>query len=353
MNKMVIAKTAYREDFYATKKKFMKRMNVASVLLLTTAAAVVPAAAVLAQQTGGQTKSPQDLVDALHTAFGEHHARAVHTKGIILEGAFTPDKGAAALTKAFHLQGESSQVTVRFSDFTGLPAIPDTDPAANPRGLAIKFRMADGRTTDFVGHSFNGFPTENSDQFRELLLAIAHSGAGAAKPSELDKFLATHPRAKTFLTTQHTPASFGAINYFGANSFQFTNARGESHFIRYQFVPEAGEELLTPAQIKAKGPDYLQEEIKQRIARHTIRYKMYAQLAEKGDKIDDPSIPWPTTRKRVLLGVVEIRRLAANTVQQDKGLFFIPNNIPDGIRTADPMLDFRSRAYPISVKERQ
>jgi catalase len=277
----------------------------------------------------------------------------VHAKGIILEGIFTPDKGAAALTKAFHLQQESSKVVIRFSDFTGLPAIPDNNPAANPRGMAIKFRMADGRTTDIVGHSFNGFPTKNSDEFRDLLLAIAHSGPDAAKPTELDKFLDTHPIAKTFLTTQHTPASFGAIDYFGVNSFKFTNAKGASTFIRYQFIPEAGEELLTKEQAAAKGPDYLQEEIRQRIARHPIRYKMYAQVAEKGDKIGDPSIAWPDSRKKVLLGVIEIRQLAAGTIQEDKALFFIPNNIPDGIGTADPMLDFRSKAYPLSVKERQ
>jgi catalase len=330
----------------------MKRSFLAHSVWLSAVITTVPST-VLLSQGNGQTKSPGELVDALHTTFGQHHARAVHTKGIILEGIFTPDKGAAALTKAFHLQRESSKVVIRFSDFTGLPAIPDNDPAANPRGMAIKFRMADGRTTDIVGHSFNGFPTKNSDEFRDLLLAIAHSGPDAAKPTELDKFLDTHPIAKTFLTTQHTPASFGTINYFGVNSFKFTNAKGASDFIRYQFIPEAGEELLTKEQAAAKGPDYLQEEIRQRIARHPIRYKMYAQVAEKGDKIDDPSIAWPDSRKKVLLGVIEIRHLAAGTVQEDKALFFIPNNIPDGVETADPMLDFRSKAYPISVKERQ
>ncbi len=35
-------------------------------------------------------ETPLSMVNALHTAFGEHHARAVHTKGVILEGTFTP-----------------------------------------------------------------------------------------------------------------------------------------------------------------------------------------------------------------------------------------------------------------------
>ena len=136
-------------------------------------------------QANGQTSTPAQLVDALHAAFGDHHSRAVHAKGIILEGTFTPDKQAASISKAFHLQKKSSKVTVRFSDFTGIPNIPDNSGSANPRGLAIKFQMEDGTNTDIISHSFNGFPTTNSDQFRELLLAISTSGANAAKPTDL------------------------------------------------------------------------------------------------------------------------------------------------------------------------
>jgi catalase len=56
----------------------------------------------------------------------------VHAKGIILQGEFTPDTHAKEITKAPHLQGPSSKVTVRFSDFSGVPTIPDNDPMANP-----------------------------------------------------------------------------------------------------------------------------------------------------------------------------------------------------------------------------
>ena len=304
-------------------------------------------------QTNGQNSSPSQLVDALHTAFGNHHSRAVHAKGIILEGEFTPDPHAANWTEAFHLQGAKSSVVLRFSDFTGIPDIPDNVGAANPRGFAIKFQGEDGMTTDIVGHSFNGFPTPNSDEFRELLLAIGASGPEAVKPTALDKFLASHPVAKTFLTTQKTPASYASISYFGVNAFRFTNKKGQTHYIRYQFIPEDGEELLTAEQFANEDANYLQTEIKKRINTHPFRFKMYAQIAVEGDIIGDPSIAWPDSRQRVLLGIIEIRNLAANTPEYDKALSFSPNNIPSGIETADPMLDFRSKAYPISVHERQ
>ena len=153
-------------------------------------------------QDKAQTSTPGQLVDALHAAFGDHHSRAVHAKGIILEGTFTPDPQASTLSKAFHLQNESSRVIVRFSDFTGIPNIPDNIGLANPRGFAIKSQMNDGRNTDIVSHSFDGFPASTTDQFRELLLAISTSGANAPKPTDLDKFLDTHPIAKAFLTTR-------------------------------------------------------------------------------------------------------------------------------------------------------
>lgn len=104
---------------------------------------------------------------------------------------------------------------------------------------------------------------------------------------------------------------------------------------------------------KQKGTEYLQQEIKTRISQHPIQFKLYAQIAEANDKTDDPSIAWPSERKKILLGIIEIKKLADNTTTGDKALSFTPNNIPDGIETADPMLDFRSKAYPISVKGRQ
>ena len=304
-------------------------------------------------QDTAQMSTPGQLVDALHAAFGDHHSRAVHAKGVILEGTFTPDPKASALSKAFHLQDQNSKVTVRFSDFTGIPQIPDNVGLANPRGLAIKFQMADGQNTDIVSHSFDGFPTSNTDQFRELLLAISTSGANAAKPTDLDKFLATHPIAKAFLTTQKNPSSYAAISYFGVNSFKFINGKGEAKIIRYQFIPEQGEQLISSEQMAREDPEYLQTEIRQHIAKNPVRFKMYAQIAGASDKTGDPSIAWPASRQRILLGIIEIRSLADNTETGDKALSFSPNNIPPGIETADPMLNFRSKAYPISVSQRQ
>jgi len=277
----------------------------------------------------------------------------VHAKGIILQGEFTPDTHAKEITKAPHLQGSSSKVTVRFSDFSGVPTIPDNDPMANPRGLAIRFELPGGASTDLVAHSFNGFPVSNPDDLRELMLAIAASGPCAATPTALDRFLELHPRARAFLAAQKTPASFATISYYGVGSFKFINAKGEGNYVRYQLVPEAGEQLLTDEEREKRSANYLMNEIKARMAAARIGFALYAQLAEHGDRINDPSIAWPDKRKRVLLGRLEIKRLTANTAQEDRMLVFDGSNVPTGIETADLLSSFYAKAFRLSAKEEQ
>jgi catalase len=190
---------------------------------------------------------PAQLVQDFHAAFGEHHARAVHTKGFILQGTYTPSAEARELCRAQLFMESSVPVVVRFSDFTGLPNIPDTQATANPRGLAIKFLMPDGSDTDIVSHSFNGFRVSTSSDFHALLQAIAHSGGEPTPGSELETFLGSHPTAKTFLITQtQLPQSWAATSFYSVNAVQFTDAQGRNRFVRYQFIPEAGEHSLAP-----------------------------------------------------------------------------------------------------------
>ncbi len=298
--------------------------------------------------------SGQQMVDALHTAFGEHRARAVHAKGVMAMGDFTPAPGAAAMSKAALFRGGAIPVLVRFSDFTGIPDIPDNIGAANPRGLALKFTLPNGATTDIVSHSFNGFPTATSEEFRQLLIAIGTSGADAPKPTPLDAFLAAHPVAKTFLTTQKpAPTSYASLQYFGVNTFRFTNGSGQHRLVRYRFLPVAGEAFVPASELPAKPADYLVSELPGHLARGAVIYEWYAQVAESGDRTDDPSTAWPESRSLVKLGTIRIRSVVADPATADRATMFIPTNVPAGIEPADAMLRVREHAYPISFQHRQ
>jgi len=113
-------------------------------------------------------------------------------------------------------------------------------------------RLAGDRSFE-LDPKINGFPVSNTDDLRELMLAIGASGPCAATPTALERFLEFHPTARAFLAAQKTPASFATISYFGVGSFKFINAKGEGHYVRYQVVPEAGEQLLTDEEERNKA----------------------------------------------------------------------------------------------------
>jgi len=319
--------------------------------LPVTALLLLPASA-FAQNDSKVT--PAQLVDALNAVFGKQtDNRAVHAKGVVLEGKFTPSPEAASLSKAPNLQSKAVSVTFRFSDFAGVPKIPDTDPNASPRGMAVKFHLPDGTDTDLVTHSYNGFPTATAAEFRDLLLAIAASGPDAPKPTPLEKFFETHPIAKTFLMSEKpAPVSFGTLPYFGVNTFKFTNAKGDVTYVRYQLQPAGGAQYLTKDKLAAAGPNYLIEEIKKRVGDGPVKFKYIAQIAEQGGKLDDPSIAWPDDRKTVELGVIEIDKAVADSDAAQRALLFIENAVPPGIEPEDPMINIRSQAYAISFARR-
>jgi catalase len=292
-----------------------------------------------AQSTTPLVDEATQLIDDLHLAFGNHHTRAVHAKGIILEGTFTPSEAARTLSKAAVFTGPKIPVTIRFSNFTGIPNIPDNIMDANPRGMAVKLRAGGSDNLDIVNHSFNGFPVPTAREFGILLRTIASSGAGAQKPTPLDKYLESHPIAKQFLTTQKPPpVSYATTAYYGVNSVAFVNEANKRCFVRYRFVPEAGEHYLDEASRKSMGPNYLSEEIAKRVMTTPIRFDWYAQLAAPGDKIEDPSIAWPESRATVKLGTISVERLVTDQPKADKSLLFLPGMFPAGIGLPIPCL---------------
>jgi catalase len=122
--------------------------------------------------------------------------------------------------------------------------------------------------------------------------------------------------------------------------------------VRYRFVPSAGESYLDEDARKAKGPNYLSEEIPARLPGGPIGFDWLVQIAETGDKVDDPSVAWLETRQFVKLGTITIDRMISDPAA-DKSLAFMPGTLPEGIEAADPMLAIRNAAYPVSFGERQ
>jgi catalase len=323
--------------------------------IATLAAALAIPASVIAQEAPASQKSlAEQLVDAFNGVFGVHPGmRANHPKGVVLEGTFTPAASAASVSKAAHLQQKKAPipVTVRFSAGSGQPTVPDTNQM--PRGMAVKFSLPDGSKTDLVVLSFNGFPVATAEEFRDFLLAVAASGPDAQKPTAIEKFLAAHPAAKNFVESpKPQPVSYATLPYFGINAFKFTNAKGAVTFGRYQLRPVAGEHFLTQEQLATMGPDYLSTEIRERVRRGPAKFTLLLQVAEKDDKVDDPSIAWPDSRKQIELGTIIITKAVVDSHTAEKKLLFMPGALVPGIEAADPMIAARSASYVVSLSRR-
>ena len=293
------------------------------------------------------------IVDGMNKIWGAHPGfRANHAKGVVAEGSFTATPAAVRLSKAVLFNGAPVPVTVRFSNATGVPNLPDGSPLANPHGMAIKFHLPDGSETDMVINSLKFFPVSTGEDFRDMLLAAAASPPDAPKPTKLDEFATSHPTMPRALATVQTPDSFADEEYYGINAFILVNDKGERRPVRYIMSPEKLVHLDAAAAAN-KAPDFLIDELPARVARGPVTFHLKAQLASPGEPTKDPSMPWAATDEVVELGVLTIDKSEPDSLEAQKKLLFLPGQLTDGIELSDdPLIGVRDAAYAVSVSRR-
>lgn len=288
------------------------------------------------------------LIEQFDKMFGLNPGfRPAHAKGALFTGAFTPAEGAAGISRAPHFQRGSTPVTVRFSNSTGIPSIPDTDAKANPRGMAIRFHLGERVHTDIVSHSADGFPVRTGDEFLEFLQAAAGGS--------IEKFLGTHPAALAFVQMpKPTPVSFATQGYFGVTAMRFIDQNGAGRYGRYRIEPEAKVETLDEAAVSQLGENFLFDEINQRIGLAAVKFRLMVQLAEAGDVVDDATMHWPETRKVLELGRLSLTAPVSASGEEQRHIIFDPIPRVDGIEpSADPLLELRAAVYLISGRRRR
>ena len=298
----------------------------------------------------------ENLLKQFDTIFGLNPGfRPAHAKGILLGGSFTPAASAKDLTRAAHIARPSTPVIVRFSNSTGIPLIPDSDPNASPRGLAIRFQLAPHEHTDIVSHSTDSFPTHTGDEFLEMLRAVATSDPANLKGSPLEAFLGSHPAALAFVQApKPNPSSFARESYFGVTAMKFTNQQGKSRYGRYRILPAAGNDFLSDTAAKAQPPNYLFDEIARRVGKEPVVFRIVVQLAEDGDTVDDATIRWPETRTLADFGTFTLNAVLPDNAAEQKQIIFDPIPRLDGIEpSADPLLELRAAIYLMSGRRRR
>jgi catalase len=292
-----------------------------------------------------------DDVTGLHPGF-----RPAHAKGVLLSGTFTASAGGKELTKAPHVQRGSVPVVVRFSDFAGVPTVPDFDVEhAGPRGCAIRFFLAEHSHTDIIAHSVNGFPTRTVEEFLEFLRALGASAPETPKPTPVEAFLGSHPAALAFVQTpKPIPTSFARESFFAVNAYKFTNSAGVEKYGRYRIVPVDGNEYLDATEAAKKSTDFLFDDIKGRTTHGAVKARVLVQLAADGDVVDDATAKWPDDRPLVEFGTIEVNGQVPDNDSAQRHIIFDPIPRVDGIEASgDPLLDPRASIYLASGRRRR
>lgn len=289
-----------------------------------------------------------DLTDTVAMVLGSPDGqRVTHHKGIVLAGAFTATARARELTRAVHMAGDPIPVTVRYSN--GFPSEEARDATeGDPRGMAVKFYLPDGATTDLICQDWPVFPAGTPEKFRDLLRA-QHEGVEAT-----EAYLGEHPdvaeAGAIVATVGAPPRSWATMAFHSLNAFRLVNADGDGQWVRWKLAPEAGEHSLPDKLRPTADRDYLMHGVLDELP---IRYRVLAQLAADDDQTTDPSTAWPADREWADLGVIEITEPDTTRERDGDILVHDPMRLTDGIEASDdPILRIRSYVYAESVRRR-
>jgi catalase len=291
---------------------------------------------------------PETLVDAIGRAAGTYPGhRAAHGKGVVLSGTFTPSQQARELTRAAHMQGDPVRVTVRFSNGGANPESNDAE-VGDGRGMAVKFYLPDRSTSDIVALSIPVFFVRTPEEFLEFTLARAESF------EKVGEFIASHPATaaavQLIVPALAPPRSYATVAYNSIHAFKLVDAGGQERWARWRLEPEAGVEMLPEEERSSADPDFLRDEILERVP---VRFTLVARVGGDDAVTDDPTVAWPEDLATVAMGVVELTGPETEREQGDDVMVMDPTRVTDGIELSDdPILHVRSHAYSVSVERR-
>ena len=304
-----------------------------------------------------RTGLAEEIVESLDAINGRHPGhRAVHAKGTFWRGGFTPTPAAAGLSRAAHLSGEEIPVTGRFSNASGNPHTSDANPLAG-RGMAVKFEPPGEEPTDIVSVAIPVWVVRTPEDFLEFTRTRAPDpDTGQPDAEKMGAFLGAHPesaRALQLSLPSLAPVKSFACSEFNAlHAFALVDAEGERTWGRYGWRPDEPVEQLSPDEIDAAERDYLQTEIRERLADGPARFTLEFTVAAEGDSLEDPTDPWEGERERVTLGELRIDSVIEDA-EAEGPIVFDPMRLCDGIEPSeDPILAIRPVAYSISVERR-
>jgi catalase len=235
------------------------------------------------------------------------------------------------------------------------PKAPDN--AKSQRNMALEFALPNGEVWQHGNISAPVFGAATPSQLLGRLASQQPDPATkAADPAKVKAFADANPEVLIqgrWFASQPVPASFGSANYWGVHGFAFTNAKGEKTAGKWIFEPVGGLQGLTDEEAKAKGPSFLFDDLRQRVAAGQVAFNFNLEIAQAGDRLDNATLPLPEGRKKITLGQLKVTSVSPDAGGSCLTINFDPNRLPKGVEgLGDPMLTARSAPYAVSMGRR-
>jgi catalase len=268
--------------------------------------------------------------------------RRNHAKGICFTGMFEANGAGPALSSAQVFTRGQYPVLGRFNLGTANPDAPDA--TVRVRGMGLQISTPDGQVWRAAMINAPVFPVSTPQEFYALLLA-----SGSKDPDAMKTFAAAHPEIGGFGAWAGGgtwTGSYAEERYNSLNSFVFIDAAGADHTVRWSLLPAAQPVAVSPDELAKRGPDFLEQEIAERIHGGPARWTMVVTVADPSDPTADPTKAWPADRRTVEVGTLVVQQIEAERDGPCRDINFDPTVLPPGMRTSDdPFPAARSSAY--------
>jgi catalase len=321
--------------------------------LLLIAVVIGGAAAAFAYTAGWfspQRLTPDKLVDAFTPPTGVPLGhRRNHAKGICFTGMFEANGAGAALSRGQVFTRGQYPALGRFNLGTADPNAPDA--TVRVRGMGLRISTPDGQEwrTAMIDPPF--FPVSTPQAFYEHLVASA-----SKDPNAMKTFAGVHPEIAAFgAWAKSAPwtGSYAEERYNSLNSFILIDNSGAEHAVRWSLLPAAQPIPISPDDLAKRGPNFLEQEIAERVRGGPLRWTMVVTVANPGDPTADPSKAWPEDRRTVEVGTLTVQQIQPERDGPCRDINFDPTVLPTGIRTSDdPFPAARSAVYAKSFDRR-
>lgn len=288
--------------------------------------------------------------------------RVVHAVGSGAYGNFTvTNPEIAGLTRMSMMSeaGKETEVFVRFSTVAGSKGAPDA--VRDPRGFAVKFYTEDGNW-DLTGNNTPVFFIRDPLKFPDFIHSQKYDPhTNRQEADNVWDFFSLSPEATHQFTwlfgDRGLPASWRHMNGYGSHTFQWVNASGDRHWVKFHFKTDQGIRCNTAedaARVAGENPEHHQQDLYEAIERGdfpswTLNVQVMPDADAAGYRINpfDLTKVWPHGDYPLIeVGRMTLNRTPINYFADVEQSAFDPGHMVPGVGPSpDKMLQARLFSY--------